>query len=426
MSRVPAGAALLLVSSLTAVGCDDHGSHAATPRLARLAVADGAAGKVTFLDLRDGSLVSEVALTGASSIYAGPGRRFVFAVNRAAGLVELVDSGIAYVDHGDHGHTTFFEPTKLAFSLTGTAPAHFTFRDGVATLFFDGSVATASSAEVPARVVTVTEASLWRGTPEVVDVELEAAHHGVAVAFADGIFTSADVPVDPAATSNPLPEGVAFVDEAGVPLASFDGVCPGLHGKADLGDDRIAFACATHVVVVERSAGSPWTSRTLAYPDDRRSGTLVGDEESQAIFAGYANTSQASILRYDAISGERLEQSLPAGIGSFDLVHGHEGEVLVVLTIDGVLRTFDPQTLAPLEEVSVVPAFTASHSAPGPRIATTEETVYVSSPTEARVLEVDVEHARITRRFDVAGAPASIVVLGPGHAEDEHGHDHED
>lgn len=412
---------VVAVSSLFFAGCDDEGPAPEPGRLGRLVVSDGEVGRLTVIDLDEGTLVSTFETVAPASLHAGPGRRFAYAHQSSAGLVQIIDSGIEISSHGDHEHVEITEPVLSPFMLTGVAPVHFTHHDGQAVVFFDGAQPTETSPGVAAHVVIVPEISLIQGMPESISIPLASAQHGVAVPVGNGLVVSSDVPA-PTGAGNPLPNGVSVTDWDGNVLQTFDGSCMRLHGEVALSDDRIAFGCANHVLIVERaSASAPFTTRTLAYPDTRRSGALAASRDGAFLLGNHADENQNGIIRIDVATGDVREVAFDAKVSEFAIVPGLD-DTLVVLTAGGALHVVETDAFDVVRTWQAVAPFTVSHASPHPALAVADDLVFVSDPEGGAVLEFEIAHLEVGRRFVVAGLPTSLVVLGPATHDDEHAH----
>lgn len=415
------GAAAAALFALVACGDEHHHHHEG--RLGRLVVADGTQGLLTVVDLDEGAVLTTLEIDAPARINAGEGRRFAYAHQSAAGIVHIVDSGIIVEDHGDHAHTTLRAPSILDFALPGVAPVHFTHHDGQAVIFFDGAQPMGDQGGTPARVVIVPEIDLALGTPSSIEIALDAAQHGVAVPVGNGLLVSTDVPAATGA-SNPLPRGVMETSWEGDVRQTFAGSCEGLHGEATLTPNRIAFACAAHVLVLERANGEmPFTARTLTYPDTRRAGTLAASLDGVFLFGNHADDTRNGLIRIDVMTNETREIAFGAKLASFAVVPDLE-DTLVVLTMDGQLHVVDTEAFEVVHTFSLLAPFTASHSTPSPGLAVAADVAYVSDTAGGSVIELLLAERERGRTFTVPGAPASLVVLGPATpVEDEHAHE---
>lgn len=415
----------LLAPSLVACGEDPH-TEEEHGRVARLVVSDGEVGRLTIVDLEHGEVLGTYDVTAPASLYAAPGGRFAYAHQTAAGVVNFVDSGISVTSHGDHGHVDVEDPSLLAFTLTGVAPVHFTHHDGQAAIFFDGRQPSDELAGVSANVAIVPDISLIQGMPESVNVPLDVAQHGVAVPVGNGLIISADVPA-PTGTGNPLPNGVIVTDWEGNVLQTFDGSCTGLHGEASLSHDRIAFACADHVLLLEREdEDAPFTTRTLDYPDTRRAGTLAASNDGAYLFGNHADETRNGVIRIDVTTGAVEEVSFGADVkvARFAVPPGLD-DALVVLTTDGTVHVIDVATFEVVHTWDVVAPFTTGHGTPSPALAVADDVAYVSDTAMGRVHELEIGERARGRTLEVGGRPTSIVVLGPAtEAHDDDAHDH--
>jgi hypothetical protein len=101
-------------------------------------VADAKTGAVTIVDLVSGETLERMELQAPVRFYRGPSGRYVYAVQTAAGRVAVIDSGVAFDDHGDHADLQVTPPALLPVTLEGGEPVHFNTGGGTLAVFFDG------------------------------------------------------------------------------------------------------------------------------------------------------------------------------------------------------------------------------------------------------------------------------------------------
>jgi hypothetical protein len=88
----------------------------------RVFVADHSEPVVRAIDLRNGDEIARFAIAGAARLHRSQSGRMVYAVQRDANRVQMIDTGIALGDHGDHGDITIEAPAMLDAILAGPPP----------------------------------------------------------------------------------------------------------------------------------------------------------------------------------------------------------------------------------------------------------------------------------------------------------------
>jgi hypothetical protein len=171
-------------------------------------------------------------------------------------VVSVISTGIAFHDHGDHGDIDVDDPELLDTTLEGSRPAHFVERQGNVAQWFDG--------EDKARFFT--EKATLEGKPQVREIGVGAAHHGVAVPFDKHAVVTIPNPED--ASKRPI--GARLVDLDGKQIGE-DVACPGLHGSAGSGS-LYALACDTGLLLISQDGDVP-EIRHLPYSDNLPEGS---------------------------------------------------------------------------------------------------------------------------------------------------------
>ncbi len=384
---------------------DDHGvqvergaREVEEPAL-RLAVSDGAQGRVTIVDLGNRRVLKRFTLGAPGSLSPAGDGRHVLAGIGATSRVKVLDGGSWAVPHGDHSHHYTRAP-RVRATVAADRPSHIVGHGSAVAIFNDGT-----------GTATVLEHARLgrggRGGRGAVRIATGTPHHGVAVPM--GTRSIVSIQADAA---DELPGSLAIATRTGR-LTGTRIACPAMHGEAALSSTRAVFACADGYVVVDTSRAAVRTTRVAPAPGvaaEARSFTLsaaeglpyaIGDLDSQ------------TLVRVDPRSGTSATIAIPGARGAFAL-DGDSRSVLVVTT-DGQVHQIDPLTGAARASVPAVGAFSLSggFSVPRPRIAIGEgRRVYVSDPAGGRVVELATNPLRVTRTFAVGGAPVTMAVLG--------------
>lgn len=373
----------------------------------RLLVADNEAAELHVIDAATGEHLAHAELTGAASLYSGPTGRYGYAVQRDAGLTNIVDSGVEIEDHGDHVHIHVHEPSVLPFALESERPTHWVSHGGQVAIFNDGD----------GTVSLFDEADLANGEPPVTTMGSGAAHHGVAVPWGDVVLVTTPSPV-----AGDLPIGVDVRSLDGTVLQSFPD-CPGLHGEASAGED-IAFGCSDGVLVL-RHVGDGFVAIKAPNPADAPEGVRVGTvrgAEGVAWFMG--NWGPTGLALIDPEAGALAPITVPDGVVSFAVIPSGE---LLVLTAAGNLDVVDPTTGTVTASAAVAAPVDLDSTDPRPAFATGGGHAYVVDPAGERVVRVRLDGLAIDGEIAVEGTPVRIAVLAAVDplADDDHDHDHD-
>jgi DNA-binding beta-propeller fold protein YncE len=369
---------------------------AAHEEAARALVSDHAAGRVHVVDLADGRAIASYDMEGPARLHLGASGRYVFAVQRDAGRVSAIDSGIEVVPHGDHADIRVGPPALLPVSLAGPRPVHFN-RDGArVAVFFDGD-GTAALAEEAALVAGGAPTLLRTASP----------HHGVAKPMGDLVAISVPHPSDP----RELPVGIALVRPDGARVDAAE-TCPRLHGEAQSGR-WIGFGCADGVLLVARDDRGAASFRKLPYPADLPAGRMVRNMAGGtglAVFAADFGPDAMAVVEPEA--GTVRMVGLPARRIAFALDAAY-GDALFVLTEDGALHRIDTVRAAVAASRPVVGPYGADggSAVARPRLASRGEHLVVTDPARGLLLRVDPQTLETVGEVPLGGTPSDVVLV---------------
>lgn len=363
----------------------------------RLFVSDHGEPVVHVFDAMSDKKIATFPTKTPANLYRSDSGRTVFAVQRDGNVVQAMSSGISLGDHADHGDLTVEDARLLGAELTGTKPVHFVDHDGNVALFFDG--------EGVARVVS--ENAILAGSPTVREIETEAPHHGVAIAFGKHVLVTEPNKAKP----DELPVGIRVVDFAGVPIGNLH-ACPGLHGEAASGN-VVAIAC-TKGLLIARAGDKQPSIQFLAYPDGLPEGkvtTLLGGKGLQYFLGNYGPSAVVLIDPTTEDAFRRIE--LPTRRVHF-AVDPVRPKFAYVFTEDGKLHQLDVvsgqigKSLALTEPYSM----DGHWSGPRPRIAVAGDAIFVTDPLKSTLHAVDAASFEKKRDIPVEGKPFNIVAVG--------------
>ncbi len=368
----------------------------------RLVVADAEAPRVVVHDVGAGADPMVFETASPARLHLGPDDRHAWAVQRDAGQVQLIDTGLVEEDHGDHSALILAEPTLLPGTATGERPVHFNMGDGRVAVFWDGTgMATVHEADAAAEGDLTAIQTIETGGP----------HHGVAVPVRDMVISSL------APDGEGLPDALAVLGSDGAALSRVD--CLNLHGEGKAGG-YIAFGCEDGVAIFDTSAGTP-EGRFLAYPDDAPEGgmvrTLLSPRDTLGLVGSFGSD---GLVIFDPSSetGDFAFAELPAPRMAFAL--DESGTIGFAMLADGRLVRFSALTGRMLDEAAgVTEAYSMERGVVRPMMTTAGDRVAVSDPAAGHVVLLDAETLEVVDRLDVGGQPRSLLLLA---AEADHDH----
>ncbi|GAA1724604.1 hypothetical protein GCM10009793_22160 [Brachybacterium phenoliresistens] len=382
-------------------------------------------GGVTTIDSADGAVLGSAELEGYLRLGpAGDGRHVMVA---GSGGFSAFDTGLYEQAHGDHSHFYTVEPALTGLQVEASEPGHVVPHGDRTALFADGT----------GEITIFDPAGLAEGTlGDVVTVESDAPHHGVAVPLSDGGVLRTEGTADARTT-------VLVEDADGHEIARTDD-CPGVHGEAtaqptDSGD-VVTLGCENGPVVYRDGA----FHKVPVTTDYQRSGNQKGSEASPIVLAdnkveaepagGTEHPTSIALIDTRTDTMKTVELGSTYWFRSID--RGENGEALV-LTADGELNIIDPESGEMLHEVPVIGEWSEPEEwqTAGPMMAVADGTAFVVDPQAKKLHMVDIASGEIYRELDLpvipheiqvtTGTPSGEVHVAGAGSEDSHeGHDH--
>ena len=394
---------IFLVATLLAAGAMPV-SAADTERW-RLFVGDQSAAKLTVLDATNGERVAEFPLKGyATHLVASESGRTVFAVQMDHDAAEVVSTGVALTDHGEHRDIELETPAVL-LRVEGKRPVHAVPHGDEMLQFFD--------LEGEARIFN--ETALLNGGKDHEVVKAAAPHHGVVVRMGEYMLVS-----------EPNLSGEAVVKEGELPprlglkVLGKDGrqvgevyPCTGLHGEASSAG-LVAFGCKEGVLVVRDGGREAPKAELLPYGQNMpqgQVGTLLGGRAMQFFLGNYG---EDKVVVIDPSSSEPYRVvPLPVRRVDFALDPGRPSTAYI-FTEDGKLHVLDILSGELTGSAQVTEAYSKDGHwrDPRPRLAVMGDEIAVSDPRQQRIRILDAETLNETRSIAVEGLPFNIVAVG--------------
>lgn len=357
----------------------------------RLLLADST-GVVHVMDTETGEIVAAFdmhdEMDEAPRLYVGPSGQHVFAVLRNTNMVRVIDSGYS----GDR----LAEPTLLDFALQTMMPTHFDVYGEQIVSFNDGDGS-----------VTVFTEAVFNGGDTATTYFTGRSHHGVGVMLGDTLIATNPTP------EARLPVGPAVFNAEGEIVAAFDN-CPGLHGKAILTGERVAFGCDDGVAIVSRD-GDTWVTTKIAEDAEARIGNFTYQAETGVLLGNWSEDSYALV---DVEANTISEVTLPLNIWiAPPALNPLNAEQVVVLTQDGSLHTVKAVTgevVATATEIVTAYAVPEDENArtPRPALAIAGGYAYVSDPIAGTLHIISLSDMSEVAVMELGVHVTSIAVLG--------------
>ena len=409
----------------------EHDEHVTAT--GRLLVADANEAHLSVVDLMTGKVAEEafeVAAPGAS-VYSSPNHRFGFALARGDGddddRVHIFDGGVYLVEHGDHYDRVSKPIAMLGLKTTDERPIHFANGAGWTAIFHDGT----------GRVALINEHELEESGGEYEIPYLNTGlQHGAAVPMHGDVFAvSVANPDYPDKTESSLPIGVEVRDlNDNVVHDGSSELCPGLHGEAH-NHHGVAFGCVGGVLFIEEH-GDHFDHWFIENPPEMRAeariGTLYGHDHSEVLFGKASYRGDSGFVDDGIWIIDPEESTMTLALAASDdkrsvgATFGPKGELLYVLTYDGMLNVLDAHDGDVVEEFAVLDSVDPDAR---PSFIIVGEMLYLADPASEHVIEFSLEHVEVEREWEVHGAPSRLAFLGMvsgGEDHDDHGHDEEE
>lgn len=333
----------------------------------RLVLAEAGTGDVYLLDPVTEEPVELATFEGPQAM-ATDGR-FVYLSDVSA--THVIDSGVWTVDHGDHVHYYKTEPATVG-EIDGTG---FTAVGDPAV-----TVLTSADGAMPLDREAL-EAGEIEPTAEL-DAQAMVPYDKRLLAVADGT--------------------VRVLGRDGTVESELAEPCP--RPQASTVTRRGAvFACEDGALLV--SGSGELTAEKIPYPDGGGIDGGFHHRPGTALLAARSQTGAVLMLNLKERRWITLDSPEAAAVSAT----GEDTPVLV-LTRDGVLRSFDPVTGAALAQTELM---TIPDGAAPPTIQVDTARAYVNDPSGTAVYEIDYrDDLRLARTFDLDFRPDSMVETG--------------
>ncbi|WP_455272293.1 zinc metallochaperone AztD [Rhizobium herbae] len=394
--RAAAVLALTALPSLPALA-DDH------KETWRLFVADHTQPVVRALDAASGSELGRFDLGGYAALSLSDSGKTVFAVQGDKDRVQVISTGIALSDHGEHRDIEVSDPKLLGGIITGKKPGHVvTHGDDVAVFYDRGG-----------KTDLFEESALLEGKGQAASIDTTAPHHGVAVPVGKHILVSVpNVATEVKPDELPPRLGLRVVDREGKQFGDV-ATCTGLHGEA-ASARLVAFGCAEGVLVARPGGIDGPKLEMVAYGSDLPEGkvsTLLGGRSMQ-FFLGNYGEDKVVLIDPDSAAPYRLVD-LPTRRVDFILDPANVRNAYI-LTEDGKLHVLDVVSGEIVRSAGVTEPYSKDGHwrDPRPRLAVAGDRIAITDPRHSLVRMIDSDSLQETATIPVEGMPYAIVAVG--------------
>lgn len=369
----------------------------------RLSYLSTEAGSISMIDPLSGNETDTFSLHGAESMQHDG--RFLFLRSTAGAGLNVIDTGVWAVDHGDHKH--YYHTTAQQLHAKAPVPAGPVAGDGHWVGIFDeqtGDTSVLNRKTLETGVLTV-ETTL-SGTP----------HTGLAIPYKGRMLITGSpgedkLPTTVAAFDLPVGKNVGADTDKAAPESNATGsllptACPALRGHAST-PHGVVFGCSDGILVISEEEGSLMTTK-VPYPENKPNEPATsfsyrtGSSELTALAGttGLWHVDVATLKLTFMPTPEPVVVASTAGNGSPVLAVGQSGTLYALDPLTGLVE--NQSTL-----------LTQMKPGPPPSLVLDSGRAYLSDPASALIHEIDYrDNLRVARTFTTTALPAQLVETG--------------
>ena len=293
------------------------------------------------------------------------------------------------------------EPELTDLVFEADTPGHVVRHGGKTILYADGTSDTT--------IFETSDLAAGEGElPETETIEGVEAHHGVSVVLEDGTFLTT---VGNADGRN----GVVVQNEAGEVIADSD-QCPGVHGEGTAADEAVVFGCENGAllyrdgeIVKLEAPDQPYGRMGNAYVSET-SPLVVGDYKSDPDAEGYL-LGAVTVIDTEAATLEVVD--LPEGVEyTFRDIARGPGDLAYILSADGSVHVFDPETRELVDAFPVVEPWESpvEWQDAHPAIVVDGDIAYITEPASNEIHAVDLTTGEVVASATLDVTPNEIAV----------------
>lgn len=395
--------------------------------MGRLAVTWADSNTVSFIDIDDGTLLDNFALTNDdSALYTSGSYRYAAITARSADIVEFIDGGLWREDHVEHLHDYEQAPQMSDYLLSGSSPTHFVNHAGQSAIFYDGD----ADAGIPSSVSVITDLDITNENSSPASLMHIFNMHGVAEPRGEYLLSSIRREDSESTSGNTiLPDqvGVYHLHDGNFELEQLlDVTCPDLHGAAQ-NHDFVVFGCGDGVLVAHDHNGSFEASKVenIDALGDLRIGSLYSHHDAAA-FIGVASsyvTGETFVVSIDPETNamELIDWQAQDGASPLSYAFTYDGEHALILDSLGFLSIlsihihdginkfeFEGRVDISDQDISLMPEGQSFKMT----VAQNDGYAFISDPIAQHILMVHIEDMEIEGDFELDFVPANLVWVG--------------
>ncbi|MGY5355555.1 hypothetical protein [Wenyingzhuangia sp. IMCC45467] len=372
----------------------EHEHHDEQENMALL-VSDVNSKTLNFIKPHDESIQTYQAKYSKGAIYATESGRYGVITHRDNNFTETFNLG-GEVAHGDHSHD-LGETGLAAISFESQKPTHFKSAQGYVLVYNDGD----------ATLSLFNESSIHNNSSPVRTINTgSVAHHGAMAVYKNG-----SIAVTELGNGASLPESVRIINQSGEVLFPNQSIIKtsGIHGNA-AGDKVAVFGSNTGVLVVKDTGEQSLIHYPDSFGDDVWFGSLLSTHDSN-LFIGY--TATKGVYYIDIENSEITPVYETTDL--FKCIVSSDGEYVVALTKSGYLNIteIESKSVAYQGQLSVdLDTEAADHSSVTSNIDVSDEFLYVSVPSEQKIIQISLDELEVADEFNLEITPYQFKVLG--------------
>jgi len=372
---------------------------------------------ILVFDLHEKEVIADLHVDSVvTGLYTTTSKRYAIAVQGGDnGVVNFIDSGAEWEDHGDHGHLHLSTPKVLDLEFSGARPGHVTTHADKTVIFFDGI-----EGSVPAEIRLLTEAGIAEGSVLATHHD-SIRQHGAAQAWDDYLVSTVRLPEESGPTQVLISErhGDHFHSETLFDQPEY--ACPHLHGSAQ-NTGYIAFGCGDGVLLVE-AHGDHFHAHKIAHTT--RISSVFGDAGSISFVGAGRNSNDdpVSLFAINPVTETITSITYDKTPRAYAFAEG--GELFLVLDTEGGLTAFDTETWTVAgARLQVTAAAEASGQTFRLTVSGDGETAYVADVGTQQIRVVDIHDWKLEADKAIPLDFVPGLILWVGTSEEEDGHDH--
>ena len=293
------------------------------------------------------------------------------------------------------------EPELTDLVFEADTPGHVVRHGGKTILYADGTSDTT--------IFETSDLAAGEGElPETETIEGVEAHHGVSVVLEDGTFLTT---VGNADGRN----GIVVQTAADEVIAQSD-QCPGVHGEGTAAGEAVVFGCENGAllyrdgeIVKLEAPDQPYGRMGNAYVSET-SPLVVGDYKSDPDAEGYL-LGAVTVIDTEAATLEVVD--LPEGVEyTFRDIARGPGDLAYILSADGSVHVFDPETRELVDAFPVVEPWESpvEWQDAHPAIVVDGDIAYITEPASNEIHAVDLTTGEVVASATLDVTPNEIAV----------------